>query len=334
MRLTTHIFKLPFIHPFITAHGLKTHQPALVAGLSQGPHTGWGEAPAIAYYGASAEGMMELLEQHRTAIERYALTDPRRFWHFLHHLLPADSNALGVMAALDTAAWQLTAALRRQSLKMALGFGGRPFVPTDYTLGHDTAEAMLAKAAEKPWPIYKIKMTGAADISAIEKLRTATSAPFRVDANESLNYEDARRLLPDLQRLGVTILEQALPRGAYEEAAALKAQSPIPLFADEACHTEKDVAICAAGYHGIVVKLTKCGGITPALRMLESARSLGLKTMIGSMNESSVGARALVHLACGADCADTDGPLLLDEGGAEGVLQFDESGMPVDVPRL
>jgi L-alanine-DL-glutamate epimerase-like enolase superfamily enzyme len=96
----------------------------------------------------------------------------------------------------------------------------------------------------------------------------------------------------------------------------------LPLYADESCVEETDVAKCAAGFHGINIKLTKCGGITPALRMIQEARKLGLKIMMGSMNESSIGASAIVHLAPLLDALDADGPLLLKEDIADG-LRYD-----------
>src|SRR5690606_11627337 len=107
-----------------------------------------------------------------------------------------------------------------------------------------------------------------------------------------------------------------------EAMQALKKESPVPLFADESCVEEEDVAACANSFHGINIKLTKCGGITPALRMIREARQLGLKVMLGSMCESSVGTAALAHLMPLADEADADGPLLLKEDVAEG-LEFD-----------
>jgi L-alanine-DL-glutamate epimerase-like enolase superfamily enzyme len=126
-------------------------------------------------------------------------------------------------------------------------------------------------------------------------------------------------LLPELEALGVVLLEQPLPKDQWEEMQALKAQSHIPLIADEACVEESDVARCAAAFHGVNIKLTKCGGITPARRMIEEARKLGLQVMLGSMNESSIGTAAIAHLAPGADFLDADGPLLLAGDYAEGL---------------
>jgi L-alanine-DL-glutamate epimerase-like enolase superfamily enzyme len=96
-------------------------------------------------------------------------------------------------------------------------------------------------------------------------------------------------------------------------------KSPLPLFADEACVFEQDVEKCKDHFHGINIKLTKCSGITPALRMIKRARELDLQVMVGCMNESTVGSAAIAHLLPLIDHADMDGPLLLAEDVASGI---------------
>lgn len=316
LQLRHYRYNLPFQYPFTIAKGTKTHQPSLVVSLGLGPLTGYGEAPAITYYDVTVDGMIESLEKARPVIERYALIDPQRFWHFLHHLLPGQHF---LIAALDIAGWDLFAHMRRKPLHQLLNISwGNPPL-SDYTIGIDTAEQMQAKVKAHPWPAYKIKLARPEDIDLVRALRSVTDVPFRVDMNESWIFDDARLLLPDLQKLGVELVEQPLARNEQDAMKELKQLSPLPLFADESCVEEKDVALCAAGFHGINIKLTKCGGITPAMRMIHEARSLGLKVMIGSMNESSIGTAAVAHLSPLLDYMDADGPLLLSEDIADGL---------------
>lgn len=204
---------------------------------------------------------------------------------------------------------------------LGITWGGTPL--TDYTLGMGTADNLLDKMKAHPWPIYKIKCGSPADLDVIRTLRQHTAAPFRVDANEGWTFEEAKTLLPELQKLGVTLVEQPLPRTAHEEMKELKAISPLPLYADESCRTEDEVRKCADAFHGINIKLTKCGGITPAMRMIKEARALGLKVMMGSMNESTIGSAAIANLLPLLDEVDADGPLLLKEDLAEG-LKYEE----------
>lgn len=315
-------FDLAFQYPFTIAKGTKTHQPTLIVSLGMANLTGYGEAPAITYYDVSVEGMIEKLLSKKAVIERYVLIDPKRFWHFLHHLIPGENF---LIAALDIAGWDLFAQLNRKPLYKMLGLSRADGPITDYTIGMGTAEEMIAKIREHPWPLYKVKMKHPDEIDIIRKLRSHTDAPFRIDANEGWNFEEAKRLLPELQQLNVNMVEQPLARTETEAMKELKHHSPVLLFADESCRTEEDVAICSEGFHGINIKLTKCGGITPALRMTEQARRLGLKVMMGSMCESTIGSAAIAHLMSLLDEMDADGPLLLKEDVAEG-LRYDSNG--------
>lgn len=324
LQLRSYPFELAFQYPFTTNKGTKTHQPTLVVQLGLGQLRGHGEAPAIHYYNVSVDSMTAVLEEKRGEIERYALTDPQRFWHFLHHLMPGQNF---LIAALDIAGWDLFAQLRRQPLYQLLRLPWKAPL-TDYTLGVDTAENMLAKMQAHPWPIYKIKMRSPDDVDLVRALRAGSDARFRVDANEAFSFEDAKRILPDLQALGVDMVEQPLAKTEWDAMKELKAISPLPLFADESCVEESDVAKCADAFDGINIKLTKCGGITPALRMITEGRKLGMKVMLGSMNESTIGSAAMAHLLPLLDEIDADGPLLLKEDVADG-LQYDNGVMRI-----
>jgi L-alanine-DL-glutamate epimerase-like enolase superfamily enzyme len=119
--------------------------------------------------------------------------------------------------------------------------------------------------------------------------------------------------------LGVEFVEQPLSKEDREGMAVLMRESPLPLIADESCVREEDVEACAGLFHGINIKLTKCSGITPARRMIENGRSLGMRVMVGSMNESSIGTAAIAHLLPYLDYVDMDGPLLLREDLATGL---------------
>ncbi|MEO6870282.1 MAG: enolase C-terminal domain-like protein, partial [Ginsengibacter sp.] len=151
------------------------------------------------------------------------------------------------------------------------------------------------------------------------ELRKHTDAIFRIDANAAWTAEEALEKIIIFKDLGVQFIEQPLAKDDWEGMRFLKDRSPIPLIADESCVSEHDVNKCAEYFNGINIKLTKCSGITPALRMIENARSHNLKIMLGCMNESSVGTAALAQLAPKVDYADMDGPLILAEDVAGGV---------------
>jgi L-alanine-DL-glutamate epimerase-like enolase superfamily enzyme len=309
-------FNLRFRHPFTISKGTKTHQPTLIVELEAFGKKGYGEAPAITYYNITVEKMMEDLERKKTFVEKFAFTEPDRYWHYLHHLLP---NNPFLVCALDMAAWDLYGKMKGQPLK-EIWKGDESKNPlTDYTIGIDTTEKMVAKLKEKPWPIYKIKVGTMDDIVNVRTLRENTDAILRVDANAGWDLNTALTIIPQLKELGVEYIEQPLAKDNWEGMKELYKKSPLPLFADEACVFEQDVEKCKDHFHGINIKLTKCSGITPALRMIKRARELDLQVMVGCMNESTVGSAAIAHLLPLIDHADMDGPLLLAEDVASGI---------------
>jgi L-alanine-DL-glutamate epimerase-like enolase superfamily enzyme len=328
MKVNYHSFNLPFRYPFTISKGTKTHQPCLIVSLEHLGYTGYGEAPSIAYYDISVEKMIADLESRKSFIEKFAFTEPERYWHYLHHLLPGNPF---LVCALDMAAWDMYGKMKQKPLYELWKLDPSRTIATDYTIGLDTVEKMLEKIREKPWPIYKIKLGRPDDIRIVEALREHTGSLFRVDVNAGWTLEQALEKIPALEKLGVEFVEQPLAKENWEGMKVLIEKSPLPLIADESCVQEADVEKCAGYFHGINIKLTKCSGLTPARRMIETARSLNLKVMMGSMNETSIGSAAIAHLTPLLDFVDMDGPLLLKEDIATG-LEF-INGRPRLTPK-
>jgi L-alanine-DL-glutamate epimerase-like enolase superfamily enzyme len=319
MKVAYKTINLPFRYPFTISKGTKTHQPSLIVQLENRGVVGYGEAPAIAYYNIPVEKMIADLEAKKQFVEKFAFTDPERYWHYLHHLYPQNNF---LVCALDIAAWDLYGKIRQQPLYKLWNLDAQQAPLTDYTIGIDTIEKMVQKMQEKPWPIYKIKLGTDQDIEIVTALRKHTDAILRVDANAAWTVNEALAKLPALKDLGVEFVEQPLTKDDWEGMKRLYNESPLPLIADESCVLESDVQKCHGHFHGINIKLTKCSGITPARRMIAQARTLNMKVMVGSMNESTVGSAAIAHLNPLLDYVDMDGPLLLAEDIATG-LEFD-----------
>lgn len=316
MKCTYRSVNIPFKHPFSISKGTKTHQPSLIVELDFNGIKGYGEAPAISYYNITVEKMIEDLEAKKLFVEKYAFTEPERYWHYLHHLLPQNNF---LVCALDIAAWDIYGKWKRQPLHKLWHLDIHKAPLTDYTIGIDTIEKMIDKIKDKPWPVYKIKLGTEEDVKIIKALRSCTDAVLRIDANGAWTTEQALHIIPQLAALNVELIEQPLAKDNWEGMKQLYASSPLPLIADESCVVESDVEKCAGYFHGINIKLTKCGGITPALRMIARARTSGMKVMLGSMNETTVGSAAIAHLSPLADYLDMDGTLLLQEDVATGI---------------
>jgi L-alanine-DL-glutamate epimerase-like enolase superfamily enzyme len=332
-------YNLKFKYPFGISRGTKTHQPTLIVELEHFGRTGFGEAPAISYYNIPVEKMIEDLERKKVFVEKFAFTEPERWWHYLHHLFPANNF---LVCALDMAGWDLYGKMKRKPLKDLWPVENAKHPVCDYTIGIDTIEKMVEKLKEKPWPIYKIKLGTDNDIEIMEQLRKHTDAVFRIDANAAWKAEEALEKIKVFKELGVEFIEQPLAKDDWEGMKWLYEKSPLPLYADEACVVESDVEKCHNHFHGINIKLTKCSGITPALRMIRKARELKMGVMVGSMNESTLGSAAIAHLMPQVDHVDADGPMLLEEDVATGlvykndgqIFTSDEPGLGIEFTDL
>lgn len=331
MKLAYYPFELRFKYPFTISKGTKTHQPTLITELEHFGVKGYGEAPAITYYDITVEKMMQDLGEKKAMVEKFSFTEPDRFWHFLHHLFPKNPF---LVCALDIAGWDLFGKMQNKKLYEIWKGDPKNNPLTDYTIGIDTIEKMVAKLREKPWPIYKIKVGTADDIGIVKALRQNTDAILRVDANAGWDLETALKLIPVLKELGVEYVEQPLAKDNWDGMKTLYKESSLPLYADESCVFENDVEKCKDHFHGINIKLTKCSGITPALRMIKKARQLDLGIMLGCMNESTVGSAAMAHLLPFVDHVDMDGPLLLDEDVATGISYDHGKIIYSDAPGL
>ena len=307
---------LKFKHPFTISKGTKTHQAALLVQLDFFGIKGYGEAPAIPYYNISVDQMIADIEGKKRMIEKFSFTEPERYWHYLHHLIPQDPF---LVCALDLAAWDMYGKMKRKQLYQLWNLDISKNPLTDITIGIDTIDKMVEKMKETPWPIYKIKLGTENDIEIIEALRKNTDSILRVDANAAWEPKEALKKIKILAQLGVEFIEQPLAKDDWEGMKFLFDNSPLPLIADESCVSEHDVEKCNGYFQGVNIKLTKCSGITPALRMIEKARELGMKVMVGCMNESSIGTSAIAQLLPMLDYVDMDGPLLLSEDVAKGV---------------
>ncbi|MEM6686483.1 MAG: dipeptide epimerase [Bacteroidota bacterium] len=317
LQLTIHNYELPLKHPFTISRYTVTVQKTVVVAISDGNFTGYGEATVNPYYHSSVDGLKAALESIRTIIESLAENlHPTRFWKLLEPTLHDNYFAL---CAVDCAYWDLYARQHQKPLRRFWSEDDAYLPKTNFTIGIDSIPIMQSKIQETPWPIYKIKLGTKNDVEIIQKLREFTNAVFRVDANCAWTVEETLKNAEILQKLGVEFIEQPLQADNWKGMEILKKESVLPIIADESCQKLVDVSKCAAVFHGINIKLMKCGGITPALRMIEIAKKKNLQTMAGCMTESTIGISNLTQLAPLLDYIDADGALLLQHDIADGV---------------
>ncbi len=318
MKLFIHRVQLPLRHTFTISHGSTDVQESLIVELCEGDIRGYGEATqSDGYYRVTCEGMQSAIEAARSAIEGDELDDPAALWNRIFPKLGHDRFAL---CAVDEAAHDLWGKIRGAPVWKLWGLHTDKLPISDYTIGIDTIDKMVAKLKEfDGWPIYKIKLGTKNDLEIIRALRKHTDAIFRVDANTAWTAEQTIEYSRELKKLGVEFIEQPLPADRWDDHRRVYRESALPIIADESCIVEEDVERCVGAFHGINIKLVKAGGMTPARRMIETARANKLQVMIGCMTESSVGISAIAQLLPLLDYVDMDGIVLIAKDVASGV---------------
>jgi L-Ala-D/L-Glu epimerase len=320
MQLKYQKFDLPLKHVFTISRSSVAVQETLVVQLSANGKYGYGEATTNTFYGATIANMTSAIESVRNELERGSPEEPLKLIATVAERLPKEKFAMFALNAIDQAIHDLWGKLRGAPVYRLWGLSTDRIPLSDYTLGIDTPEKMVAKLNEMPgWPVYKIKVGTADDLGIVRELRKNTDALFRVDANCGWTAEQTIELAPMLKKLGVEFIEQPLPPQDLEGARRAFENSALPLVADESCVTEDDVDRCAGLFHGINIKLVKCGGLAAARRMITRARELGLKVMAGCMTESTVGISAIGQILPLLDYVDMDGAVLLAKDIATGV---------------
>ncbi len=301
--LTAKAESWPIRGSFRIARGAKTEAHVIVAEIADEHVRGRGECDPYPRYGENVESVRNTIEALAPEIAR-GLTREE-----LQTRLPAGAarNALDC-ALID---WEAkTCGVRAHAL---LGLPEPKPIRTAFTLSLDSPEGMAlaaADAAAKGYGLLKLKIADGEDLARVEAVRKAAPAARLIaDANEGWSFDDLVRLTPELAKLGVALIEQPLKAG--EDEALDGFLSPIPLCADETCHTRDDLPRIFGRYSHINVKLDKAGGLTEALALAREARSRGLKLMVGCMVSTSLSMAPATLLAGMAEFVDLDGPLLL-----------------------
>lgn len=323
MQIELKKYSLHLKHTFSISRESHDFQDSLVVGLSLNGETGYGEATANPYYKITVESMMQEIEKIKEDILSFNFTTPELFHQFL-----VDKGLTNfAICALDLAAHDLYGKLEGKPLYALWGTNTEKYPITNYTIGIASIGEMVVKMKEQPWPIYKIKLGTDNDVVIVKELRKHTDAIFRIDANCAWTAEETIHNAPLLKDLGVEFLEQPLKADNWEGMEKVMHHSVLPIIADESCIVESDVEKCALHFSGINIKLTKCGGLTPALRMIKKGKELGLKVMVGCMTESSVGISAVAQLVPQLDYVDMDGAMLLRKDIAQGIQITDDGSL-------
>lgn len=321
--LSVHQEDWSFREPFRISGYVSYSEPAIVVELQDGDLVGRGEAEGIYYFDETTASMVEQVKRVAADVEggadRMDLLD----------LLPPG----GARCAIDSALWDLEAKRVGKRVWELAGLELKRIV-TVFTIGLEEEPAEMARkaAAAAEHPILKVKLDADRPVEKIEAIRAARpEASIVIDVNQGWSFQQLVEVAPRLHGLGVTMIEQPLPRGADGELEGYRA--PLPLCADESCIHGGEVGEVAGRYQMINIKLDKSGGLTHGLEIAREARKRDLGLMVGSMCGTSLAMAPSFVIGLACDLHDLDGPLLFEHDRPHG-MQYSNGVVSPPCPDL
>ena len=318
MKLHFYPYELQLQHTFTVSSYSRTTTPGVQVAIDYQGFTGYGEASMPPYLGQSVESVTAFLQ--KVDLEQFA--DPfclEDILTYVDSLSPGDTAA---KAAVDIALHDLVGKMLGAPWYRIWGYDAAKAPSTTFTIGIDTPEVMKEKTLECAgrFNILKVKLGTDRDKEIIETIRSVTDLPLAVDVNQGWGERfQALDMIYWLKEHGVVMVEQPLAIHRYDDQAWLFERSPLPIFADESVQRLPDVPRMHGLFSGINIKLMKCTGLREAHKMVELARALGMKVMLGCMTETSCAVSAAAQLSPAVDFADLDGNLLISNDIFSGV---------------
>ena len=333
MQLKYFPYELQLAHVFTVASYSRKTTPDVQVEITWEGVTGYGEASMPPYLGQSVESVCNFLSK----VDLTQFADPfclEDILAYVDSLSPGDSAA---KAAVDIALHDLVGKLIGQPWYRIWGLDAAKAPSTTFTIGIDTPEVVREKTLEAAgkFNILKVKVGLSSDEEMINAIRSVTSVPLAVDANQG--WKDRSAALDELfwlKEQGVVMVEQPMAKERIDDIAWLTENSPLPIFADEAIQRLCDVPSMKGVYDGINIKLMKCTGMREGWKMAQMSRALGMKVMVGCMTETSCAVSAAAQLSPYVDFADLDGNLLISNDRFDGVKVVDGKLVLPDRPGI
>ena len=316
--LASKILRLNLRHTWTTTMSSSAYRDTLHLAYSRGGITGHGEGAPIVRYHEDAESARKAVESMRDFV---LSADPMHFSGIMAEVFRRVPGNWAAKSAIDIALMDWVGQKLGVPLYAYFGLDPADTPLTTFSIGIDTPEITRQKTREAAdYPILKVKVGLATDEPTIEAVRSVTGKKLRVDANEGWkDKEEAVRKINWLEQHGVEFIEQPMPAEMIEETRWVRSRVHIPIIADEACQRLADIPRLKDAFDGVNIKLDKAGGLLDARRMIELAKALGMRTMLGCMVSSSVTVTAAAHLSPLVDYADLDGNLLVSNDPFHGV---------------
>lgn len=332
MKLTFRPFTLEMKHVFTVAVHSRTTTPVMLTEIEFEGIKGYGEASMPPYLGESQESVAAFLS--KVNLEQF--NDPFDLENILAYVDSIDERNTAAKASVDIALHDLIGKIMKQPWYKIWGYDKNKTPYTSFTIGIDTPDVVREKTKEaEEFKILKVKLGRETDKEMIETIRNVSNTPIVVDVNQGWKDKHfALDMINWLNEKNVQFVEQPMPKEQVEDIAWLTANSPLPIIGDESIQRIEDVVKAYGVYSGINIKLMKCTGMREANKMLNLARSLNMKVMIGCMVETSCAISAAAQLSPMVDWADLDGNLLTSNDPFEGIKIIDGKITLTDYPGI
>jgi L-Ala-D/L-Glu epimerase len=310
MKLNYKKYLLELKHQFTISNFSRNSTPAILIKVEQYSFCGFGEASLPPYLKENQESVIEFLN----SVQLKNIYNLQELIELTDEIDSQYQNNYAAKAALNTALNDLLGKILNKPVYelYQIKKEDESFI-TSFTIGIDTEEIIKTKiAGASEFEILKIKLGTERDKNIINTIREITDKPLYVDANQGWTDKYyALEMILWLKEKNIVVVEQPMPKDKIDDSRWLKEKSILPIIADEAFQTLSDLDKIKDAYHGINIKLMKCGGINPALKIIDSAKKNNMKIMLGCMTETSCGISAALQLAPLANYLDLDGNLLI-----------------------
>ena len=309
MRLKLHLNKLFLKQKFTIQHGSYNYRHQLIVELQHEGHSGFGETIAIDYYGIKIEELQEAASTIKENIESFDIAaSPMVFYGHLFTLLP-DNPFL--RCAFDEAYIDLQSKIMQISVRDFLQISDTTETCSSITIGLSDSMESISEKLDDLWPFYKVKVSAIDQREEVLKMISDAGKSFGIDANGGLDLGQAQKLCELVYDFGGQYVEQLFSKNNTDDLARLKVPTGLLHFADESIVDLASAKSLAKHYDGFVLKLTKCGGFTPTMEIIEFCKQNHLAILAGCMTESSFGINHMVALLPLFDYADLDGAFLI-----------------------
>lgn len=328
-------YELQLRHTFTVATNSRTTTQGVQVEIEYEGLTGYGEASMPPYLQkelGTLESVQAFLKRVQDIIGEF--DDPFKLEEILARIDSMSQSDAAAKAAVDIALHDLVGKMLGAPWYKIWGFDAAKAPSTTFTIGIDTPDVVRAKTKEcaEKFNILKVKLGRDNDKEMIETIRSVTNLPIAIDANQG--WKDKKYALDMIHWLnerGIVMIEQPMPKSQIDDIAWVTEHSPLPVFADESIQRLSDVAAQKGVFSGINIKLMKCTGMREAWKMLNLARALDMKVMIGCMTETSCACSAAAQLSPAVDFADLDGNLLIANDRFKGM---EVVGGKITIPDL